>query len=294
MRKRTPIRTVSGAAAASYNLYMRYVARPPCPALRDSVAYVWSLSDAPAHARERIVPNGTVELVINLADDEIRVHGSVQRRLPGAIVSGCYATAFDIDTRAHAAVVGVHFKPGAGSVLGIPAGELADRHVGLDDLWGRDAALLRERMLAASPDERFELVEHALLARRSRSATRRDIAAARAALERPGTEVAEVAHMLELSRRRFIELFHAQVGMTPKRYARVHRFQRALGLAQARRPWAQVALASGYYDQAHLCREWNELTGLTPTEMLRPRDARVKEHHVALVTSVQDVPAPAR
>jgi transcriptional regulator GlxA family with amidase domain len=77
-------------------------------------------------------------------------------------------------------------------------------------------------------------------------------------LDQPGIEVGRVTRELDLSRRRLIEIFTEDVGMTPKRYARVRRFQRALAMATAGSPphWAELALACGYFDQAHLCREW--------------------------------------
>jgi AraC-like DNA-binding protein len=273
---------------------VRYIARPPCPALRDVVDYVWSLHDAPAHARERIVPTGTVELVINLAEDEFRVYrGERVERLPGAMVSGCYRAAFDIDTREHASIAGVHFKPGGAGALGLPPGELADEHVSLDALWGRAGAELRERAVAAaSIDERFALIERALRVRRGHYEERAVVAAAREALE-SGASVGDVARAAQLSRRRFIEVFRADVGMTPKRYARVQRFQRSMALAGSERRWASVAAECGYYDQAHLCREWAELARLTPQRVRDAMRVRVKEHHLALVTSVQDERARA-
>jgi AraC-like DNA-binding protein len=94
---------------------------------------------------------------------------------------------------------------------------------------------------------------------------------------------------VQLSRRRLIELFTADVGMTPKRYARVRRLQRALALAISGQRWAAIAREAGYYDQAHLCREWSELTRLTPQEVVSAATAhRAKDHHLALVKSVQD------
>jgi transcriptional regulator GlxA family with amidase domain len=152
---------------------------------------------------------------------------------------------------------------------------------------------LRERMIAASLDQRFALLERVLLARRGQYEERRIVAAARTALEQPFAEVGRVARMVQLSRRRLIEVFRADVGMTPKRYARVFRFQRALAHVRSGRSWAQIALASGYYDQAHLCREWAELTGLTPRELTSAREIHVKDHHVALVKSIQYELAPA-
>ncbi|HEU0032138.1 MAG TPA: helix-turn-helix domain-containing protein [Kofleriaceae bacterium] len=274
---------------------MRYSARPPDPRLREHVEYLWMLRDAPAHARERIVPSGTLELVINLHADAFRIFdpfAGTERTLRGAIVSGCYARAFEIDTTAHAHIVGVHFKPGgAARLLGAPPGALANDHVALDALWGRDATELRERLIAAPRP--LELLEQALLARlRERPSAR--VAAAVAALDHAEREVGNVARALGLSRRRFIEIFTEDVGMTPKRYAIVRRFQRAL-VAARRWPsttWASIAVACGYYDQAHLCRDWSELTGVSPTEFVGARDIEVKDNHVALpraeVKSVQD------
>jgi hypothetical protein len=65
--------------------------------------------DSPEHRRERIMPSGIIELVVNLVDDELRISGTRAtdslRRFPGAIVSGCYGTPFELDTRVHAAVI---------------------------------------------------------------------------------------------------------------------------------------------------------------------------------------------
>jgi hypothetical protein len=87
----------------------------PAAPLSAFVANLWSLRDAPSHAKERIIPSGTLELVVNLHEDEFRIYDSVEssgfRRLSGAIVSGAYDRFFVIDTAEHASVIGVHFKP---------------------------------------------------------------------------------------------------------------------------------------------------------------------------------------
>jgi AraC-like DNA-binding protein len=269
---------------------MRYLVHQPGPQLRSFVDSLWLLSDAPEHRRERIVPSGTVELVINLHEDDFRIYDPVsgkERRFRGAIVSGCYSAGFDIDTRAHSLVLGVHFNPGgAGSVLGVPPGKLANRHVGLDDLWGENATELRERLCAApSVQQRLELLDQALVARLpDRPQRRLAVSAGLAELDHPGVEVGHLARELDLSRRRFIEVFTEDVGMTPKRYSMVRRFQRALARALQSPPtaWVQIALECGYFDQAHLCRDWAKFTGMSPGEYLAMRATRVKENHVAL------------
>ena len=269
---------------------MQYLRHIPGPPLAPLVDYLWSLRDAPGHAMERIVPSGTLELVVNLDQDELSVYredGAACRRFAGAVVSGAYRRCFAIDARAHASIVGVHFKPGgAFAVLGIPPGALADQHVELEALWPRFAGELRERLCAAAtPSARFAVLEQALLARLARR--REGHAAVRFALDqfnRPNVTVNEVAAHLQLSRRRLIELFTAEIGMTPKRMSRVLRFQRMLSHARhdVTPHWARLAIACGYFDQSHLINEVRELTGMSPIQLVAA-SAHVKDNHVAVV-----------
>jgi AraC-like DNA-binding protein len=265
------------------NSSMRYFVHKPCAPLSTFVDYLWSLSDTPCHAHERILPSGTSEMVIDVSGT--RESG---RRFQGAVVSGCFSGPFDIDTQVHkAGLVGIHFRPGgAARLLGLQAGEIANRHVGLEALWGRRASELRERLcVAGDPRRRFMILEQTLVAGLRGIRTERGaVKVALAELERPRVEVGQIAEKVGLSRRRLIEIFTHDVGMTPKHYSRVRRFQRGLALATrtGSPAWAQVALECGYFDQAHLCRDWTEFTGLSPTEFLALRATPVKDNHVAL------------
>jgi AraC-like DNA-binding protein len=95
--------------------------------------------------------------------------------------------------------------------------------------------------------------------------------------------VDNVAAAVDLSHRRFIEIFSQEVGTTPKVFSRVGRFQRALiGAKQGVSPdWSQLALTYGYFDQSHLIREFVSLSGLPPTELVR-RSAAAQGHHAAI------------
>jgi AraC-like DNA-binding protein len=269
-----------------------YSTQAPPPPLAGLVDYFWALSDAPSHSKERVIPSGTLELVINLHEDEFRIHGPIgtgaePARFRGAVVSGAYGSGFVVETRAHASILGVHFKPGgAAAFLGVPPGTLADAHVELETLWGRRAHELRERLCSAvDTAQRFRILNQSLVERLSRSpGVRGEVAVGLARLGAPGVLIGEVAEQVQLSHRRFIELFTEQVGMTPKRYSMVCRFQRALQLAteSGAATWAQIALACGYSDQAHLCHDWVEFTGFSPAEFLRLRNVRVKDHHLAV------------
>src|SRR5262249_35099192 len=156
-----------------------------------------------------------------------------------------------------------HFKPGgAFPFLGLPAGDLANTHVDLETLWGPPAGRLRERLCEARTSaQRFQLLQEALLSRLCHRVEQHY--AVSAALEmfgknQAGPIVRKAAKYLGLSERRFIQVFKAEVGMTPKLFSRIQRFQQTRTFNQ-QNPWlnwADLALDFGYFDQSHLIREF--------------------------------------
>src|SRR6266700_1028297 len=188
------------------------------PPLAKFVEYLWASQGAPAHAQERVVPTGTVELAVSLVEGKGRLSDTVgpDRTFSGALVAGAYRRPFTFDTRENRSVVGVHFRPGcAGVVLGVPPGELTDRHVNLDELWGRRARALRERLCAATTTEqRFSILEAELASRLYQRHTHPAVTYALDVLGRPEVRVGEIAKRAGLSQRRLIELFNADVGLT--------------------------------------------------------------------------------
>jgi AraC-like DNA-binding protein len=265
------------------HVVLRYVSRPPTPALGKLVDYVWASQGAPAHAKERVVPTGTLELAVSLVEEKGRIDGlgGGDQLSSGTFVAGAYRRPFTFDTRESASVVGVHLRPGyAGVILGVPPGELTDRHVDLEALWGRRARELRERLCdATTTHQRFAILEAALASRLDERHVHPAITYALDALARPEARVRDIAKSLGFSQRRLIELFTARVGLTPKRFARVLRFHRAAALARnAEFDWTRVAHECGYYDQAHLIRDFRELAEVTPTDLFRA-SRHPKEHH---------------
>lgn len=273
---------------------VHYCFRAPAWPLSEFVERLWHLTDTPSHSHETIVPGGTIELVINLCEDELRIYDPAEpaagyRRFPGAVVSGAYRQPFATDTKQHAAIIGVHFKPGgAAGFLRMPADEIADAHVSLETLWGAAAIELREQLCAAhGPVQRFDLLERALMRRLPKP--QKDHARTVAALQLfTGGEtiplVREVAREVGLSERQFVRSFAQEVGMSPKLFSRVARFHRVL--AQLKRSpvpaWTELALDCGYFDQAHLINEFRSFSNLSPTEYLRKRSDRAMPGHVPL------------
>jgi AraC-like DNA-binding protein len=204
---------------------VQYLCRTPAPPLDTCVERLWLLVDAPAHSKERIAASGTIDLGINLHENQLRIYDPGQparsKRFSGAVVSGTHSRPFVIDPRELVSVIGVRFRTGgAFPFLGTPASELANTHVDLDVLWGTSATELRERLCAGkTPEERFNLLEKTLMAHLFRPLERH--CAVRFALDTfgrpdPGVAIRDVARDAGLSQRRFIQIFAREVGMSPK------------------------------------------------------------------------------
>ena len=245
----------------------------------------------PTHEKERALPDGSVELVVNLRENETRLYDAddlarVQRH-GGAVVCGPHSRFFVIDTEEQISTIGVHFKPGgAWPFFRRPLTELADRHVSLDLLWGNDASLLREELLAAPvPEARLDVLE-ACLTRRLAGARERHPAVSYALDEfrraAHAGAVGEVTRAIGLSPRRFIEVFKQEIGLAPKVFCRVRRFQRVLRRIHRRESveWPDVAVAGGYFDQAHFIHDFRAFSGMNPTAYLEA--AGRHPNHVAL------------
>jgi AraC-like DNA-binding protein len=256
-----------------------YIPRPP---LSDFVEVLWHYDGpGPPHARERCLPTGTMEIVVNLHDNEARVYdrrnADRPRKLRGPLVRGAHSGFFVIDTVGQESTMGVHFKPGGAFPFLGPAGELRDALLPLEALWGAKAGELRDRLLdAATAEAKFDVLEQALLARIARLPGRHPAVAFaleqfQSLTQRP--KVSEVARWSGLSQRRFIRVFDEEVGLTPKLFCRIQRFQRALRLVEDGRgmEWADVALESGFFDQAHLINGFRAFSGVTPTAYLASR-----------------------
>lgn len=165
----------------------------------------------------------------------------------------------------------VQLKLGASSaVFGVEASALTGRIVPLRDLWGASATeRLRER-LAATPNvtEMASILEQEITARTSSTAHTK--LALEAATKLENRRVHDVANELGVSERNLRRVFHEEIGMSPKTFAKLSRFHRALRAARSSRciDWAGVAASTGYYDQAHLIGEFREIAGVTPVALL--------------------------
>jgi AraC-like DNA-binding protein len=254
------------------------------PALAGHVAgsAAWAFAERGAPARRPELPHGGIVLVVS-AGPLIEVDGSRYTALLAGLYDRPVVTGHDGE---QAGVEVFLTPPGARRVLGMPLAELARRTVAPEDVLGRAGRELAERVAGApSHTARLDVLE-AWLRRRLRDAApvRADVARAwgRIVAARGDIAMEDVRAELGCSRRHLATRFAEEVGLPPKAYARVVRFERASALLAAGRAPAEVAALCGYSDQAHLGREVAALADSTPGRL------RAAAPVSAPVTDVQD------
>jgi AraC-like DNA-binding protein len=274
---------------------VQYHQRVPRPPLDAFVASIWLFRDSPhPQALERILPTGAAQLIVNLKEDRTRVYDPNHPRrcvsTAGTILAGVQSGYQIIDTAEQEYVAGVAFRPGGSTAfVRVPACETRDADTPLESLWDRQpTADLREQLLERShPDAQLDAIETALRAMLQPTGVHPAIAFALTAFNRIplATNIGAVTDAIGMSAKRFIERFKAQVGVSPKRYCRIRRFQHALARAHRGQAvdWPQLALECGYYDQAHFIHEFRAFSGLTPTSYLGSRTAF--QNHVKFLQS---------
>jgi AraC-like DNA-binding protein len=258
------------------------------------------------HCMERVLPTGSMQMIVNLAHERIAdlrpLAGALQRgeALPGvgeplaaSVLVGMQTRYVLIDTAELDEVMGVVFEPGGlRGFVRERADAFRDCDTALMDVLGGAAEALREQLLeargcAAKMDSMERYLCSLLQAGSGTHAETAQGTVSRFAAERirrrPSVvSVAALTREVGYSARRFTEVFSREVGLTPKVYARVCRFQQAVQQLHrgAEVPWAELAVACGYYDQSHFANEFHAFSGVSPTGYSAAR--RVWSNHVPL------------
>lgn len=252
-------------------------ARPPGPGLQGLVrGYTGYVERTPAPLRRRELPSGDVVLIVSFGP-QIRLPraGDVSRT---SFVAGLHQSVAVTEHGGEQHGVQINLSPtAAGMLLGVPMGEVADRVVELDDLLGPEAGELAERLHdEVTWDGRFTLLD-AVLARRLAAGRAPAPEVSRALALLTATHglvgVGALAQEVGWSRRHLAARFRQQVGLPPKALARILRFSRAVALFERDdgRRFAEIAHRCGYYDQAHLNRDFRAFAGGPPGDFLARR-----------------------
>ena len=273
-----------------------FVQREAPPVLRGSATGFWGYrEETRAFSARTEVPAGDVTLIIGFGP---AIDVSVGARTTGphtSFVAGVHDTFAVTQSAGRQHGIEVNLTPlGAYRLFGVPMGELTNQVMDLEELLGREAPLLVERLYEAGDwDARFRLLD-AVLARRVEAGPEPSPSVAWALSRIEETDgrvpIGALAAELGCSRRHLVSGFREQVGVPPKTLARILRFKRACGLLEQGDGLAEVAYACGYYDQAHLNRDFREFAGISPTEL---RARTLPDGGGIEFTSVQDALADA-
>lgn len=247
------------------------------PYVRDYAGYVERLTGV---LRRRELPTGDVILIVNLGAP-LRVghprDATVSLGSGDGFVAGLHDTYALTEAVGTQRGVEVRLTPiGAHLFFGLPMHQLANRVVSIRDVLGPATPALVERLAAARSWEAcFDLLDALVGARVAAApAPSRGVAHAwRRLLDSGGRlDMSTLADELGCSRKHLIALFREQIGLPPKTVARIVRFSPAIRLLDEHGArWARIAHESGYYDQAHLIRDFRQFAGTTPSDLLARR-----------------------
>jgi AraC-like DNA-binding protein len=278
---------------------VRYREFAPCEALRDSVSAVFSFTapaenDAAAGCVTREAWFGAGDRFCSpfFADGHVSMVFSLQRTCgadgvwrprpagPRGDVIGPMTRVGEPSLAERAEMVGVYLRAARGrQITGVPAAELRDRIVGLEELWGPAAFDLASRLSEVKDESaRIGCLESALLKRNGQergSSITIDVTGLAAWVERRRGQVTveSLADAAGVSRQHLARAFRESVGVTPKLYCRLARFQATLGFANRGDTvdWAHVAAHMNYADQSHMIAEFREFSSLTPQMLATQR-----------------------
>ena len=243
-------------------------------ALAPYVESIWEVEGVIANRLSRIFPNGRVDLLVNLGPPQRIVEGTGLSWFDATCVSGVQLGPLLVEAGDSTHLFGVRLRAeAAGALLGAPMDGLAGRLAPLPDVIGRPARTLADRIACARDfDSRARLVcrwvEEARLRWKGPAAHVAWIASEIEASS-GGASVGLLRRRAGVSAKKLAADFRAQAGVTPKLLARLLRFQQAIAQIQSGgASLAELALAAGYYDQAHLGLDFRELAGMAPREFI--------------------------
>ncbi|MHC5065341.1 MAG: DUF6597 domain-containing transcriptional factor [Planctomycetota bacterium] len=253
---------------------MQYREYKPGAGLSRQIRCLWTLSGSsgPSAEVEAVVPDGCAELLINRAApfEQLLQNGAAQRQ-GSILIAGQISKLLQIRATGEVDLIGVRFQPGGLAQL-LPRHSLADfsdRRIDLTDL---DPFLAEEIQTAAHADagylQRTEAVLFRHLSRGSEKLSLAEEASRRIEAKSGQTDVQSLSTELGVSERGLQRAFHREVGIGPKMFARIIRFQTFLQAAESKTPWSRLALDCGYFDQSHVHRDCKRFTGKSPRAFL--------------------------
>lgn len=261
----------------------------PKPPLSHFIRFFFYFEDVQkANVVDRFLPNGDTEILIDFHDEPQYIYDNATLKEVQACrhvwASGVRTGPITIPSGNNSSMMVIMFrKGGAAPFFPFPMSEMADRVFDADLVWGTGFGELRERLLATrAVARRFEIVENFLTSMfRSRLEANPcvEFAVNEMATRPDSLSILKMNQKIGYSQKHFIELFKRQVGVTPKAYLKLMRFQKTIRFIDASPPqidWKGIAADCGFYDQSHFINDFKHFTGFTP------------EHYASIHTEYQN------
>jgi hypothetical protein len=258
---------------------MNYQTYKPHPDLESLISFYWTL-EVPADyeaKRQRIIPDGSIEMAFILGDDIKRYTSENEFIIqPRAMVLGQTIEPFFIEPTGYVNTFAVSFYPyGFANFVSEPIKNLVNKETALDLVFDKKIAKELEKKIIQANDvkERIKIIEDFLFAKLNEKSTIDSIVKTTidALLDANGTTAINTILKEDLSKRRQLERkFIKQIGLSPKQFGKVIRLQSALKmlLNKNTESLTHIAYESKYYDQAHFIKDFKEFTGINPKEFL--------------------------
>jgi AraC-like DNA-binding protein len=257
---------------------MLYKEYSPIPALADYIRCIWILEGTPSTDEvETIFPDGSMELVFHYGTPMTRIlEGGESYRQSQAMLVGQISTRIKLQPIDTIGVIGIRFHPwGAFAFLPMPLHEVTDRDFSLELVWGKNIKELQDRVYHQQKNEAIDAIQQFLLLRLGTgnmyetTSIRQTIS--HITSRQGNVRIDELAYMNNLSERQFNRRFSNMVGLSPKHFAGIIRFQHFFKEAgkQSQQNLGAIALSCGYYDQSHFIREFKQYAGMSPGEYFK-------------------------
>ena len=266
---------------------MRYQQFDPLPHLAAYIKFFWTLEHAPSDETinwERVLPDGCVELVFHYGhvfqrkDKNNRAH--IQER---ASIIGQIDKYIEIAPTGKTGILAVRFYPqGVQAFLNFPALELTGTSAGLDIIFGKAANALEDQLLhAKDQQERIFLLQHFLSKQLQKNQHQQKDELVAACLTQVmhtngNVSVRQLATEMKISERQLERRFSSTIGLSPKLFSRIIRFQNIFKLMEAKqhiKSLTSLSHEAGYYDQAHFIRDFKGFSGINPSHYFKESHA---------------------
>lgn len=256
-----------------------YIPRFPLDQFIQALIYFEGIQHA--HTVDRLLPNGETEILIDFHDTPQYIYDNNTLKEIQACnhvwAAGVRTEPITIPAGSMASMMVVSFKKGMSyPFYPFPVSEVADHVLDSDLIWGDEFALVREQMLeTADIDRRFALMENFLLDKfASRLVVDECVSFAVSEMSRnpDRLNIARMNAKIGYSQKHFISMFKRRVGLTPKAYLKIMRFQKAIrtieSIPGSSIDWAAISYDCGFYDQSHFINDFRVFSGFTPEEYL--------------------------